>query len=128
MEAIVLITLVFVLIAQSLGLLAYYSKRNQYSKSAQSLATFLPSVVFLLLVVLGTGFWLLFTWWADREVLPAYFANWQPPVLLIMAIYMIGGAFANTFLSILVQLLILAVHPPKYPTRQRRSSSQDILG
>ena len=120
MERLIFISVVFLLIAHAIGLVAYYSKRNQYSKSAQNIVTILPAVGFALLAVLGAGLWLLLTWWAEIEDLRAQLFAGQPPLWVRFGIYIVGGVIANLFLSIVVQLVVLMIHPPKYETRRRR--------
>lgn len=126
--AVLLISTVFILIAQAIGLFAYYSKRNQYSKSAQNIATLLPAVVFLILVFLASMLWLLLAWWAEVDGIGAKLFSGNPPVVVKVGLYAVGGAIVNIFLSILVQLAILTIHPPKYkPRRRRRRNEPELL-
>lgn len=127
MGAVLLISTVFVLIAQAIGLLAYYSKRNQYSKSAQNIATLLPAVIFILLIALGSFLWLILAWWAEVDRISAKIFSGNPPLTIVVGLYAIGGAIANIFISILLQLAILVVHPPKYKRRRRRQHNEPVL-
>ena len=124
MERLIFISVVFLLIAHAIGLVAYYSKGNQYSKSAQNIVTILPAVGFALLAVLGAGLWLLLTWWAEIEDLRGQLFAGQPPLWVRFGIYIVGGVIANLFLSIVVQLVVLMIHPPKYETRRRRRRTE----
>lgn len=124
MERLIFISVVFVLIAHAIGLVAYYSKRNQYSKSAQNIVTLLPAVGFVLLAVLGAGLWLLLAWWAEVEDLRGQLFAGQPPLWVQFGIYIVGGAIANLFLSVVVQLVVLLIHPPKYKLRRRRRRTE----
>ncbi|MFN7929137.1 MAG: hypothetical protein U0Y68_14560 [Blastocatellia bacterium] len=67
MGMLVFLTILFLLLAQAVGLLAYYSKRNKYSKSAQTLATFLPGGVFIGVAVVGCALLALLKWWVEDE-------------------------------------------------------------
>ena len=127
MEGIIFISVVFILIAQAIGLLAYYSQRNQYSKSAQNVVTLVPTIAFVLLAVLSALLWLLLAWWAEVEGLHSQLFAGQPPLWERFGIYVIGGAIANLFLSIVVQLVILMIHPPTYKTRRRRRESSNSM-
>lgn len=124
MERLIFISVVFLLIAHAIGLVVYYSKRNQYSKSAQNIVTILPAVGFMLLAVLGTLLWLLLAWWAEVEDLRGHLFAGQPPLWVQFSIYIVGGAIANLFLSIVVQLVVLMIHPPTYKTRRRRRRTE----
>lgn len=131
MQAIVLITLVFLLIAQALGLLAYYSKRNKYSKTAQNLATFLPVAVFAGLSLLGFILIALLKIWVedgDLKVVARQFLTGQPPLWLLACGYLVAGSVVSMLLSIVLQLGILAFRPPKYQRslRRRRKRSTEV--
>lgn len=124
----IFIGIVFALIAQALGLVAYYNKRNQYSKSAQNIITVLPALVFVMLAMLGTLLFVLLVWWAEVEGLRRQIFT-DSRLWLQYGVYVGGGAIANLFLSILVQLFLLMLYPPKYKTRRRRrrkDSSNDL--
>ncbi|MBS1811334.1 MAG: hypothetical protein JST84_24430 [Acidobacteria bacterium] len=123
MEALVLITIVFLLIAQAIGLLAYYSKRNKYSKSAQNLATFLPAVAFAGLSLLGGMLLLLLKFWVEDggwKVVVQQVLSGHPPLLLYALGYLVCGSIISIMLSIVIQLAILAFRPPKYQRSRRR--------
>lgn len=124
MEAVILVSIVFVGIAQAIGLIVYYSKRNQYSKSAQNVATFLPAAVFMLLAVLGSLLWILLAWWAEVGGLRARLLEGSPSLLMWIGMYVFGGGLANIFLSILVQLILLLIYPPKFKSRRRRRRAE----
>jgi hypothetical protein len=116
MERWIVIGVVFVLIAQAIGLIAYYSQRKQFSKSAQNVITILPAVVFALLAVAGAGLYILLAWWAEVQGLRSLLlGGW-----FVFGLYVFGGTVANLFLSIVVQLMVLMIHPPTYKTRRRR--------
>ncbi len=120
MERWILISVVFALIAQAIGLVAYYLQRNQFSKSAQNIITLLPAVVFAVLAVLGAGLYLVLAWWAEVEGLRSQLLDGQPPLWMKFGAYLVGGAIVNIFLSIIVQLVVLMIHPPTYKSRRRR--------
>lgn len=123
MEALVLITLVFLLIAQAIGLLAYYSKRNKYSKTAQNLATFLPAAVFAGLSLLGSILFVLLKLWVETgglKMIATQLISEQPPLWLYALEYIIAGSVVSILLSIVIQLGILAFRPPKYQRSHRR--------
>lgn len=123
MGMLVFLTILFLLLAQAVGLLAYYSKRNKYSKSAQTLATFLPGGVFIGLAVVGCALLALLKWWVEDEgwkaVARAALAG-QPPFWAMALAYVVVGGIVSVFLSILLQLAILAFYPPKYQRHRRR--------
>jgi uncharacterized membrane protein len=120
MERWIVIGVVFVLIAQAIGLVAYYLQRNQFSKSAQNIITVLPAIVFAVLAVAGGLLYILLAWWAEVEGLRGLVFDGQPPLWMRFGIYVFGGAIANIFLSIVVQLVVLMIHPPIYKSRRRR--------
>lgn len=120
MEGLILISIVFLFIAQAIGTLAYYSQRNQYSKSAQNIVTILPTIVFVLLAVLSAALWLLLAWWTEMEDLRSKLFAGQLPLWMRFGLYLVGGGLGNIFLSIVVQLIVLMIHPPIYKTRRRR--------
>lgn len=116
----IFISAVFVLIAQAIGLLAYYSKRNQYSKSAQNVATILPAIVFTVLAAMGALFFVLLVRWGNIDWDQHPLLSLPPPLIGWVAMYLVSGIVGNIFLSILVQLVILLVYPPKIKPRRRR--------
>ncbi len=120
MEGLILISIVFLFIAQAIGTLAYYGQRNQYSKSAQNIVTILPTIVFVLLAVLSAALWLLLAWWTEMEDLRSKLFAGQLPLWMQFGLYLVGGGIGNIFLSIVVQLIVLMIHPPIYKTRRRR--------
>ena len=124
MEALILISIVFVGIAQAMGLIVYYSKRNQYSKSAQNIATFLPAATFMLLALVVSLLWLLLAWWVEVGGLRERLLGGSAPLLLWAGVYIFGGGVANIFLSIMMQLLLLLIYPPKFKTRRRRRRAE----
>ncbi len=126
MEGLIFISAVFVLIAQAMGLLAYYSQRQQFSKSAQNIVTLVPAIAFVVLTVLGAALWLLLAWWAEVAGLRSQLFAGQPPLWMRFGIYLVGGAIANIFFSIVVQLVVLMIHPPKYKPRRRRRRTRSV--
>jgi hypothetical protein len=130
MGMLIFLTILFLLIAQAMGLLAYYSKRNKYSKAAQSLATFLPAGVFMGLTVAGCGLLLLLKWWVADEGWKAVareLLTGHPPLGVLALGYTVAGGVVSMFLSILIQLGILVFHPPKYQrSRRRRKRSAEV--
>ncbi len=100
MGELVFISVVFISIAQAMGVIVYYSKRNPYSKSAQNVATFLPAVVFVLLAGLGALLWLFLAWWVEAEVSRGQLFAGQSLLSVQFGSYVVGGAVANTFLRI----------------------------
>lgn len=120
MERLIVISAIFALIAQAMGVVSYYSQRHQYSKSAQNVITLVPALAFVVMASVGALLWLFLAWWSEVEGISSRLFNGKPPLLLGLGIYLTGGAVANIFLSILVQLVILLIHPPKYKLRRRR--------
>lgn len=123
MGELIFISAVFVLIAQAMGLRAYYRKQNQYSKSTQYLATLLPAGVFALLAFLGALLILFLAQGGKPEWAQQIVLSLPPPLENWVIAYIFVGAFANIFLSILVQLVILLVHPPKIRHRRYKRRS-----
>lgn len=130
MGLLVFLTILFLLIAQAVGLLAYYNKRNKYSKSAQSLATFLPAGVFMGLTLVGSALLALLKWWVEDDGWKAVartVLTGHPPLGVLALGYLAAGGVVSVFLSILIQLAILAFHPPKYErSRRRRKRSAEL--
>ena len=121
MQEIVFISIIFLIIAQVIGLLVYYSKRNKYSKSAQNTAIFLPPCFFTLLTIISLALYVFIKWKAG-EINLVLKGNGDRELFLIGA-YTLAGFILNIFLSISIQMGILLFSPPQYkPSRNRLRS------
>ena len=123
MQEIVFISIIFLIIAQVIGLLVYYSKRNKYSKSAQNTAIFLPPCLFTLLTIISVVLYLFIKWKAG-EINLVLGSNWDRELFLIGA-YTLGGFILNIFLSISIQMGILLFSPPQYKSSRNRHRSKN---
>lgn len=123
MQEIVFISIIVLIIAQAIGLLVYYSKRNKYSKSSQNTAIFLPSCLFTLLTLISLALYVFIKWQAG-EIALVLESNWDRELFLIGA-YTLGGFILNIFLSISSQIGILLFSPPQYKSSRNRHRSKN---